>query len=159
MRKTEAQVNKTKVRKLTEELVELKGQIVVQSDYILDIEKLEEEGLKEVVLQTAKICHEVNRAFCVSIGDNSQPSWDKAPEWQKKSAISGVYFHRLNPDSKPSDSHENWLKDKKADGWVYGEVKNVKKKEHPCMVAYEDLDANQKTKDALFISVVQSFID
>ena len=107
--------------------------------------------------QVAKICHNVNKAYCESIGDNSQPDWEYAPEWQKKSAESGVKFHFNNPNSKPCDSHNNWLKDKKADGWVYGDVKEPIKKEHPCMVDYEELPKEQQTKDALFIAVVRSF--
>ena len=107
--------------------------------------------------QIAKTCHEVNRAYCKSIGDDSQPQWKDAPEWQKQSAISGVSYHMKNPDSKPEDSHNNWLKDKEADGWQYGLVKDPEKKEHPCFVPYDQLPAEQQTKDALFIAVVRSF--
>ena len=82
----------------------------------------------------AKTCHEVNRAYCHSIGDDSQPSWENAPEWQKKSAIAGVKYILTNPDAKPSDSHDSWLSTKKADGWKYGPVKDPEKKEHPCYV-------------------------
>ena len=109
------------------------------------------------VEQIAKTCHEVNKAFCESIGDNSQPSWANAPDWQKESAINGVKFHLSNPNSKPSDSHNNWMKEKDADGWIFGEIKDSEKKEHPCMVAYEELPKDQQTKDALFISIVRSF--
>jgi len=109
------------------------------------------------VEQIAKTCHEVNRAFCESIGDNSQPTWGDAPEWQKQSAMNGVSFHMTNPESKPSDSHENWTKEKEADGWVFGEIKDPEKKEHPCMVPYNQLPKEQQTKDALFIAVVRSF--
>ncbi len=108
-------------------------------------------------VQIAKTCHEVNKAFCESIGDNSQPSWDDAPDWQRESAINGVNFHLENPDSKPSDSHDNWMKEKSEAGWKFGDVKDAKKKEHPCMVAYDKLPKEQQTKDALFISVVRSF--
>lgn len=104
----------------------------------------------------AKVCHEVNRAYCESIGDQSQVPWDEAPAWQRDSAISGVKFHIENPDSKPSDSHENWLKEKINDGWHYGAVKDPEKKLHPCVVRYEDLPAAQKTKDYLFLAVVRS---
>ena len=109
------------------------------------------------VEQIAKTCHEVNRAYCQSIGDNSQPKWDDAPQWQKESAISGVSFHLKNPDSKPEDSHNNWLKDKEADGWAYGEVKDPEKKTHPCMVPYDQLPKDQQVKDLLFLTVVRSF--
>ena len=62
--------------------------------------------------QIAKTCHEVNKAFCLANGDKSQPNWEDAPQWQKQSAINGVEFHLANPNSKPSDSHKNWLKEK-----------------------------------------------
>ena len=41
----------------------------------------------------ARICHEANAAYCLSLGDTSQTDWDNAPDWQKKSAINGVKFH------------------------------------------------------------------
>jgi len=109
------------------------------------------------VEQIAKTCHQVNKAYCESIGDNSQPDWDDAPDWQKESAINGVSFHLNHPDSKPSDSHDNWMKQKRNAGWVFGKVKDPEKKEHPCMIPYEELPKDQQTKDALFFSVVRSF--
>ncbi len=38
----------------------------------------------------AQIAHETNRAYCQSIGDQSQPPWESAPDWQRDSAIKGV---------------------------------------------------------------------
>lgn len=109
--------------------------------------------------QIAKTCHQVNKAFCESIGDFSQPDWKDAPEWQKQSALNGVEFHLSNPNSQPSDSHNNWLEEKFKSGWSYGPVKDHEKKEHPCMVEYDALPKAQQTKDLLFISVVRSFED
>ncbi|MBS0994778.1 RyR domain-containing protein [Gluconobacter cerinus] len=106
--------------------------------------------------KTAEICHEVNRAYCASLGDQSQPSWIDAPDWQKLSAVKGVEFHRANPEAGPSASHESWLKEKHETGWVFGAVKDPVKKEHPCMVPYDQLPAQQQAKDALFIAVVKS---
>jgi len=108
--------------------------------------------------QIAKTAHEVNRAYCLSTGDTTQPLWEDAPEWQKNSAINGVKFHIENPDAKPEDSHNSWLKEKETDGWKYGEVKDPEKKEHPCFVPYDKLPQEQKTKDYLFIGVVRSFV-
>jgi hypothetical protein len=108
------------------------------------------------VQSIARVCHEANRAYCQSIGDNSQPTWDEAPDWQKQSAENGVRFHLENPDAKPSHSHEEWLKEKAAAGWKFGPVKNPETKEHPCFVPYDELPEEQKRKDALFISVVHA---
>ena len=106
--------------------------------------------------QIARICHEVNRAYCNSIGDTSQPSWEDAPDWQKASAVNGVEFH-LNNDTTPEQSHENWMREKEADGWVYGPTKDPEKKEHPCMVPYDQLPLEQRTKDYLFKAIVDCF--
>lgn len=104
----------------------------------------------------AKVAHEANRAYCESIGDNSQIPWGRAPDWQRESAIDGVKFHLNNPDSQPQDSHENWLKLKFAEGWKYGEVKAVGKKEHPCCVPYDELPIEQRVKDSIFLGIVRA---
>ncbi len=102
----------------------------------------------------ARVCHEANRAYCRSIGDYSQPPWEEAPEWQKKSAIDGVRFHIVHPEAGPSASHEEWLKAKQADGWKYGAVKDPEKKEHPCFVPFGQLPAEQQSKDYIFTAIV-----
>lgn len=113
------------------------------------------------VEQIAQVCHEANRAYCKTIGDNSQPSWDDAPDWQKQSAIKGVEFHLEELASggtpKPEASHENWLKEKVANGWVYGETKDADAKTHPCCVPYSELPRDQQRKDYIFIAVVKAF--
>lgn len=102
----------------------------------------------------ARAAHEVNRAYCAALGDYSQKGWEEAPQWQRDSAIAGVRFHIANPDASPSASHENWLKDKLAQGWKWGEVKDAEKKEHPCMVEFTELPQVQQAKDHLFRAVV-----
>jgi hypothetical protein len=104
----------------------------------------------------ARVAHEVNRAYCQAIGDDSQPSWAEAPDWQRISAISGVAFHLTNPDATPEGSHEKWLEQKRADGWRYGPTKNPETKEHPCFVSYGELPPEQRAKDYLFRAVVHS---
>jgi hypothetical protein len=104
----------------------------------------------------AQVAHELNKAYCESIGDHSQPTWDDAPEWQRSSAINGVQFHLDNPAASPSASHDSWLKQKQEEGWKYGEVKNPEKREHPCFVPYEQLPVAQKAKDFIFRQTVHS---
>jgi hypothetical protein len=109
--------------------------------------------------QIAEICHEANRIYCESLGDCTQTLWEVAPEWQKKSAVEGVRFHLANPNATPEDSHKEWLKTKEAEGWKYGEIKDVQKLEHPCMVPYGDLPSEQKVKDSLFLGIVNILRD
>lgn len=112
-------------------------------------------GVEEI----ARVCHEVNRAYCKSMGDMSQPQWNLAPEWQRASAIAGVETHLANPDITPEKSHEAWLAMKYADGWKYGSQKDPYRKEHPCMLPYAQLPAEQRAKDYLFKAVVDALRD
>jgi hypothetical protein len=109
--------------------------------------------------QIARVCHETNKGYCESIGDNSQKSWDEAEQWQRDSAIKGVAFALVNPNAPASSQHDAWLADKKRDGWKYGAVKDPVKKEHPCFVSYEELPIEQRLKDHLFKAVVRAFVE
>lgn len=111
---------------------------------------------EEQILITARVAHEVNKAICEANGDDSQVEWDDAPENIKQSAIDGVRFHLKNPNVTPEDSHNNWLKFKKKDGWKYGKKKDAEKKTHPCMVSYDKLSFEDKVKDYAFRQVVHS---
>ncbi len=106
----------------------------------------------------AKICHETNRAYYQTLGDDSQQPWDAAPQWQRDSALKGVLFIVENPMADPSASHVSWLKEKEATGWRYGPIKDADKKEHPCFVDYYALPAEQRLKDHLFGAVVRACI-
>lgn len=107
----------------------------------------------------ARVCHQVNKAYCESIGDFSQVDWEDAPKWQRDSAIAGVVFQMKNPDAPASASHDSWLEQKRKDGWKYGKVKNIDKKEHPCFVPYNELPQIQKVKDYLFKGVVKAILE
>ncbi len=104
----------------------------------------------------AMLCHAANAAYCASIGDLSQPTWDDAPDWQKQSAINGVNMHLANPDATPEMSHAAWMAQKEAEGWTYGEVKDAEKKTHPCFMPYDQLPPEQKAKDYIFRGIVHA---
>lgn len=102
----------------------------------------------------AEAAHEMNRIYCASLGDMSQPIWRDAPDWQKSSAINGVKGALAG--NTPEQSHESWSAEKVAAGWVYGEVKDPEKKTHHCLVPYADLPPAQRMKDALFIATLNA---
>lgn len=104
----------------------------------------------------AQIAHETNRAYCQSIGDHSQPPWESAPDWQRDSAIKGVAG--VLAGNTPEQSHESWLAEKAATGWVYGPVKDPEAKTHPCFVPYAELPSDQKRKDHLYVGVVRAVL-
>lgn len=114
------------------------------------------DAMKRIIDDLAKICHHANKAYCETIGDRSQVDWERAPEWQKDSARNGVKMH-LAGDHSPAASHEAWMKEKLADGWTYGAVKDADKKTHPCLVPFEKLPPQQQNKDILFLNIVKAF--
>lgn len=105
--------------------------------------------------QISRVAHEVNRAYCQAIGDNSQPKWEDAPQWQRDSALLGVELH-TSGDHGPEASHASWMDQKVADGWVYGETKEPENKRHPCIIPFDKLPREQQAKDFIFRGVVHA---
>lgn len=105
--------------------------------------------------EIAKVCHEVNKAYCESQGDMSQPSWEDAPAWQRESARMGVDLH-LSGEFGPEASHISWMKQKVDDGWTFGPVKDPEAKQHPCIRPFAELPVAQQAKDYIFRQVVHS---
>lgn len=102
----------------------------------------------------ARAAHEVNRAYCEAMGDDSQVPWDEAPRWQRDSARMGARA-ALDPAQTPEMSHGGWMRHKLEQGWTYGPTKDPEAKTHPCLVPYADLPAEQRAKDSLFLAVVR----
>ncbi|UQN06778.1 RyR domain-containing protein [Deinococcus sp. QL22] len=109
-----------------------------------------------LMLTLAAIAHEANRHYCQSIGDTSQPSWDAAPDWQKESAIAGI--EGALAGNTPEQQHESWMAEKAKMGTVYAPVKDMDATppQHPCMVPYAELPAEQQRKDHLYSAVVKA---
>jgi len=45
------------------------------------------------------------------------------------------------------NTHDIWAVQRIAEGWKYGTTRNDKRKEHPCLVPYEDLPESEKEYD------------
>jgi len=45
------------------------------------------------------------------------------------------------------NTHDIWAQQRFAEGWQYGATRNDERKEHPCLVAYEDLPESEKGYD------------
>lgn len=101
----------------------------------------------------ARVAHEANRTYCMALGDQSQKSWEESPLWQRESCRNGV--EGALAGKTPRAMHEMWVADKRTAGWTHGPVKDPEKKQHPCMVSYDELPAEQRVKDVLFLAVVR----
>ncbi len=113
------------------------------------------EKFVELVAQTA---HNFNRYYCQCIGDSVPVQWVAATQETKDSMREAVR-NMLN-DTRPWNpevNHEAWMKTRLAQGWTYGPKKDGYKKQHPNLVPYEELPEEQKYKDYLFFTIVNSF--
>lgn len=45
------------------------------------------------------------------------------------------------------NTHDVWAVGRIRDGWTYGATRNDDKKEHPCLVPYEELSEEEKEYD------------
>jgi hypothetical protein len=45
------------------------------------------------------------------------------------------------------NAHDNWARQRMAEGWKYGPRRNDQAKEHPCIVPYADLPDSEKEYD------------
>ena len=45
--------------------------------------------------------------------------------------------------------HELWAQKRLAEGWKYGTARNDEKKEHPCLVPYENLPESEREYDRI----------
>lgn len=118
---------------------------------------INEQGFEVNAEQAARAAHEINRAYCQAVGDDSQVPWDDAPQWQRDLMTNNVKLHLRSPDTTPEQSHESWMAEKAAAGWVYGPTNDPGAKTHPCMVPYDQLPPEQRVKGHLFAAVVRQF--
>ena len=75
---------------------------------------------------------------------NIEPNED-----QLQSLLQGVAFGLQHLDMTPEQNHENWMKCKTEQGWVYGEVKDFEKKTHPDLVPFNELPKIEADKDIM----------
>ena len=45
------------------------------------------------------------------------------------------------------NTHDIWAQQRIAEGWQYGAERNDERKEHPCLIPYEDLPESEKEYD------------
>ena len=56
-------------------------------------------------------------------------------------------------------THDNWVRQRLADGWRHGQQRNDLQKEHPCIVPYEDLPESEKEYDRkISLGVIQAML-
>ena len=85
---------------------------------------------------------------CYQIAANQDYNVEQNKD-QYESLLQGVKFGLQNLDMTPEQNHENWMKCKTEQGWVYGEVKDFEKKTHPDLVPFDELPKIEADKDIM----------
>ena len=65
----------------------------------------------------------------------------------------------LNEDeteTMASVEHIRWSWDKRLNGWIYGNVKDISNKVHPGLIPYQDLSESEKEKDRELVRLIPS---
>jgi hypothetical protein len=113
------------------------------------------------ITDIAKVVHNIQVVFCASIGETI-PAWEDALEIMQTATKIGVRDLINNPNATGGFSHEQWMKNKLAEGYVWGVVRDHVKKTHPSLIPFEQLPHNEQVKDHLFVETVrslQAFLD
>ena len=92
----------------------------------------------------ANIRHITRVAYQIAV---QQPFNEKIDQYQFESLIDGIRYQDKHPDNTPLQNHENWMKKKESQGWVYGDVKDFDKKTHPDLVPFNELPIVEQLKD------------
>ena len=48
--------------------------------------------------------------------------------------------------------HNVWAQKRLSEGWKYGTARNDDRKEHPCLVPYEDLPEDERVYDLITVT-------
>lgn len=109
--------------------------------------------------QIAKTCHAVHLAYCSEMLFHTQPKWDELQNEHRETIIDSVQKIVNGTIKSKEDSHNNFIKNKKKNGWIYGETYSLIDKINPRLIGFDDLSLEQRIKEALFFECVTSFIN
>lgn len=96
--------------------------------------------------------------YCPSGHHLSYGESEAAQERKKREEADGVRKIADGQIRSPEESHHAWSDLKINEGWRYGPVKDPAKREHPCLVPYDELPPEQRAKDRIFFVVVSSLL-
>lgn len=72
---------------------------------------------------------------------------DYIPNPLDDSAVSLPEELEMLTEDLAKNVHEVWAAGMIADGWKYGKVRDEARKEHPCLIPYEELSEEEKDYD------------
>lgn len=108
------------------------------------------------MVRMAMLCHESNRVLQKLFKEEVSKPWDESTDEDRLSTFEGVEKALFGKTSE--ELHESWRINKERRGWTFGEVKDSIAKTHPCMVDYKDLSDQDKAKDEMFYTVINTYL-
>src|SRR4051812_48275708 len=81
----------------------------------------------------------------VVVEDNSKLKYSPRPLDTKAVALPREIIELTEQLAR--NTHENWSRQRLAEGWRYGPVRDDARKEHPSLVPYEELSESEKQYD------------
>lgn len=77
---------------------------------------------------------------------------------EEESSSDGFQFSKIEIENLAVVEHQRWLADRLSSGWKYGKTRNDSLFLHPSMVPYEDLSAEEKSKDANAVELIPKIV-
>jgi hypothetical protein len=113
----------------------------------------------KLISKIAKVCHQAEKSFAESLGDNSMVNWEESSLKIKEDTESKVISVINKENVLAEDLHIQWLDERIEEGWSYGSSIDYKKKTHPNMLPFSELEEYERKKYFLFVSIVKSLFN
>jgi len=109
------------------------------------------------VEQFGRLNHALRREVARIFGDGTvPPDWDDAPEWMHAESARSARKLLENPGMMAEEEHDRWMRQKIADGWTQGPVRDDEAKIHPSLLPFDQLPPGERLKDLLRVSLAGS---
>lgn len=104
----------------------------------------------------ARTVHAALGEWAAAHGQADIPAWNMAPDWMRASTRESVQYVLTHPASDGRAQHDQWVRQKQAEGWQHGSVKDSAARTHPMMVPYDDLPDWERRKDLIINALVRA---
>lgn len=111
----------------------------------------------QLIYAAAVAAHNALINAAVSLGDTPQAAWDAQSQVKRDSALAGATLMWDEPSTTAEQSHTAWVARQTAAGWTVGASYNETTKENPLLVAWADLPAADKQKEAFMNGFIRSY--